>query len=402
MPSATSSASTCRVAVLWIDWYPYHTARFVGLTHAPTLAGRVAGIEMVGGVGVHAGLKFREGLPAHLQVETLMPSESWKSANKLKLARLVWQSLSRLDPETVLVPGYYTLPATAAALWARLHGRKSVLMTESCSYDHARSPWKEGLKRLGLHLLFNWAVAGGKDHVAYLRQLGFPLDAIVPFYDVVDNAMYAEGVAAVRSSSAASDHNLPSRYFLFVGRLAPEKNVVGLLAAWLIYRFRGGTWPLVLAGDGPELPVLQSILKTSSFAADVHFAGLRSSRELLPLYAFASCFVLPSLREPWGLVVNEAMAAGLPVLVSTRCGCAQDLVQQGTTGLLFDPGDERLLSRNLLHIEALPLNERERLGRAAAEAIKMYSPERFGREVASIADALSTPNAISQAAQGRP
>ncbi len=402
MPSASAYAANCRVAVLWIDWYPYHTARFVGLAHAPTLAGRVAGIEMVGGVGVHAGLKFREGLPADLPVDTLMPHESWRSANKFALARLVWKRLSALDPETVLVPGYYTLPAIAAALWARLHGRKSVLMTESCSYDHARSWWKEGLKRLGLHLLFNWAVAGGTDHLAYLRQLGFPLDRTVRFYDVVDNSMYADGVAALRSSGAAADHNLPPNYFLFVGRLAQEKNVFKLLAAWLIYRFQGGTWPLVLAGDGPERSMLQTFVEISPFARDVHFAGLLNSKEILPLYAFASCFVLPSTREPWGLVVNEAMAAGLPVLVSTRCGCAQDLVQQGVTGWLFDPAEERLLSGEMLRIEGMPEHARHGIGRAAAELIQAYSPERFGLEIASIADAIQSPKGATSTSRERP
>ena len=396
----STPATNCRVAVLWIDWYPYHVARFVGLTHAPTLAGRVTGLEMVGGIGVHAGLKFREGLPDGLHIETLMPSESWQSANKLTLARLIWNRLSTLDPETVLVPGYYTLPAIAAALWARLHHRKSVLMTESCSYDHARSLWKEGVKRLGLHLLFGWAVAGGKDHIAYLQKLGFPRERVVRFYDVVDNRMFADGASLLRNGTAA-DHNLPSNYFLFVGRVAPEKNCVGLLSAWLIYRLKGGTWPLVIAGDGPDMPLLRATLAQSPYAGDVYLLGLRSSAQLFPLYAFASCFVLPSTREPWGLVVNEAMAAGVPVLVSTRCGCAHDLVQQGSTGWLFEPSDERLLARHLQLIESTPAIDRKRMGAAAAERIHAYSPERFGLEVASIADAASAPTPMPHTAGER-
>ncbi len=387
----------CRVAVLWIDWYPYHVARLIGLMQAPTLAGRVAGLEMVGGVGVHAGLKFREEMPEGLPVETLMPDESWQSANKLTLARRVWERLTVLNPETVLVPGYYTLPAITAAVWARWHNRKSVLMTESCSYDHVRSPWKEAIKRLGLHALFGWAVAGGKDHVAYLRQLKFPAERIVRFYDVVDNRRYADGVQALRKETAA-EHALPENYFLFVGRMAPEKNTLGLLAAWLIYRYKGGTWPLVMAGDGPDMPQVRSILKDSPYRAEVYLPGLQSSAQLLPLYAFASCFVLPSKREPWGLVVNEAMAAGVPVLVSSHCGCAPDLVQHGNTGWVFDPEQERVLSMHLQMIERMPVEERQRIGRNGAERIQAYTPERFGLEVASIADAMPTPAGVQHAA----
>lgn len=396
-PASPQTPTNCRVAVLWIDWYPYHVARFTGLLQAPTLAGRVVGMEFVGGVGVHAGLKFREGLPAALPVETLMPDASWQSADKLKLSRLVWQRLSALDPETVLVPGYYTLPAIAAALWARVHGRKSVLMTESCAYDHKRTGWKEELKSIALRLLFGWAVAGGKDHLDYLQQLGFPRDRTARFYDVVDNSMYAEGAAAARQNSAAADHGLPENYFLFVGRVAPEKNVHGLLAAWLGYRSQGGTWPLVIAGDGPNMQMLRVLLQDSPYRADVHFLGLRTSAQLLPLYAFASCFVLPSTLEPWGLVVNEAMAASVPVLVSNRCGCARDLVQHGSTGWVFDPAEERLLVRHLQAIEAMPISERKSVGASGAQRVQMYSPERFGTEVASIADARGTLSGLQRA-----
>ena len=333
-----------------------------------------------------------------MPIVTLMPAASWKSASKFKLARLVWQQLTRLNPETVLVPGYYTLPAIAAALWARWHGRKSVLMTESCAYDHKRSTWKEWLKRSAIHTLFGWAIAGGKDHLDYLQQLGFPRERTMRFYDVVDNDMYAEGAANFRRTSSPADHNLPQNYFLFVGRLAPEKNVRGLIAAWLIYRYNGGRWPLVLAGDGPELQGLKAILSGSPHEPDVHFAGLKTSAQLLPLYAFASCFVLPSTLEPWGLVVNEAMASGVPVLVSSRCGCARDLVQGSGAGTVFDPANERSLSQLLHTMERMPAEQRLSMGRAAAARVQEYSPERFGLEVASIADAVATPSAMHYAA----
>ena len=264
------------------------------------------------GVGVHKGLKFREELPEGLRVETLMPEASWSQANKMELARRVWGRLSELDPEVVLVPGYYTLPAVAAALWARMHGRTSVLMTESTAADHRRTWWKELPKRLALRALFGWAVTGGRAHVEYLRQLGFPANRIVGCYDVVDNAMFREGALGLRAEIAGAPARSP--YFLYVGRLAEEKNVAGLLASWSGYREEGGSWPLVLCGDGPERAALEAAAAKSGYRAEVQFPGLKTSRELLPFYAYAGCFVLPSTREPWGLVVNEAMAAELPVL----------------------------------------------------------------------------------------
>lgn len=390
-PTTISSAaiSNPRVAVIWIDWYPYHVARFRGLDSAPSLTGRTVGIELVGGIGVHAGLKFRETLPADLPIETLLPNTSWQQADRFALARMLWRRLSQLRPEVVLVPGYYTLPGIAAALWARFHGATSVLMTESTHADHSRSAWKETVKAVGMRALFHWAVSGGKRHVAYLHQLGFPANRIAGFYDVVDNEMFREGTAALRNQPPA-DHNLPaSRYFLYVGRLSPEKNVATLLQSWLTYRDSGGTWPLVLVGDGPEAPALKAAAAASPYAADVLFPGLRSSRELLPYYAHAGCFVLPSTREPWGLVVNEAMAASLPILVSNIAGCGPDLVIQGLNGFDFDPTDATALTALLHTISAMTDAQRARMGICSAEIVRSFSPARFGLSIAAIANSRS-------------
>ncbi len=393
--------SKCGVAVIWIDWYPYHVARFRGLESVPSFAGRAAGIELVGGVGVHAGLKFREELPAELAVETLMPGRSWKDANKLKLSVALWHKLSALDPEVLLVPGYYTLPAVAAAVWARVHGRASVLMTESCAMDHARSGWKERVKGFGMRMLFGWAVCGGGLHVQYLRDLGFPADRIAGCYDVVDNELFRQGTASLRARSEPSAWGLPAGpYFLYVGRLAEEKNVGGLLRSWFAYRSAGGTWPLVLVGDGPKKAALKAFASGSQFASEVLFPGLKSSQELIPYYAFAGCFVLPSRREPWGLVVNEAMAAGLPVLVSQRCGCAADLVISGKNGWVFDPEDQGELQALLTRVAELEATQRDEMGRTSAEIVQAFSPERFGRSVESIASAADGQSATLNSAAG--
>ncbi len=380
--SKRSKESPCEVAVIWIDWYPYHLARFAGLHGTPSLAGRVVGLELVSGVGVHPGLRFREELPEGLPVETLMPGVSWKAASKLRLSLLLWHRLSALKPRVVLVPGYYTLPGITAALWARLHRRCSVLMTESTAFDHKRQWLRELFKRTVLRTLFHWAVTGGKAHVRYLDQLGFRPDRIAGFYDVVDNERIGTATKALRAANASAPQK---PYFLFVGRLAEEKNVETLLASWLRYREEGGHWPLVLAGDGPCRVALETMVASSSLQSEVLFTGLRSLQELLPTYAAAGCFVLPSTREPWGLVVNEAMAAELPVLVSRSCGCREDLVYEGENGFSFEPtGTDQLVA--LLHaIEEMPEQRRAQLGVRSGEIVATYSPRGFGRAVAAIA-----------------
>jgi 1,2-diacylglycerol 3-alpha-glucosyltransferase len=373
------------LVVVWIDWYAYHLARFRALIENRELGPTVAGIELVGGAGVHAGYKFREERSASLPVETLFPGAAWQDVSGAALAIRVWNRLNRLNPSVVLIPGYYTLPAIAAALWARFKRRRPVLMTESTADDRPRHWWKEAPKRLLLHLLFDWAVAGGASHRRYLTHLGFRSTRIARFYDVVDNAFFRERAEALRKHYRAEDFDLPERYFLFVGRLAAEKNVDELLAAYLAYRRRGGAWSLVLVGDGPRRQALEAAAAASGFSG-IHFEGLKKSASLPQYYAFAGCFVLPSRREPWGLVVNEAMASGLPVIVSRQCGCAEDLVADRGNGFVFDASAPGELENRLLAVSTLSRRELGEMGARSANVIARFSPEAWAAEVARIAN----------------
>ena len=116
----------------------------------------------------------------------------------------------------------------------------------------------------------------------------------------------------------------------------------------------------------------------------VRFEGLKSVRELPPYYAFARCFVLPSTREPWGLVVNEAMASGLPVIVSNRCGCAEDLVEDGANGYTFDPDRTGSLTENLHELSGMNTRELAAMADQSRELIARYSPEIWASEVAQL------------------
>ena len=97
-------------------------------------------------------------------------------------------------------------------------------------------------------------------------------------------------------------------------------------------------------------------------------------------YAEASCFVHASLIEPWGLVVNEAMAAGLPVIVSRTCGCAADLVQEGVNGWTFDPTDKLGLAELMRRISASP-EQAKLMGESSRRIIRDWGTERFAAGV---------------------
>jgi glycosyltransferase involved in cell wall biosynthesis len=131
----------------------------------------------------------------------------------------------------------------------------------------------------------------------------------------------------------------------------------------------------VLLGDGPLRETLNAQLSTLNLHPYVHLPGFKRYDELPVYYALANAFVHASTTEQWGLVVNEAVASGLPVIVSDRCGCVPELVNGN--GFTFDPLDEHQLASLLLQMALLPEDERKRLAEASCKIAENFTPVRF-------------------------
>jgi glycosyltransferase involved in cell wall biosynthesis len=125
---------------------------------------------------------------------------------------------------------------------------------------------------------------------------------------------------------------------------------------------------------------------------DVVFAGFHQMDTLSAYYGLASAFILPSLSEPWGLVVNEAMAAGLPVLVSHRCGCVPELVRSGLNGYVFDPYDIDGLAR-LMGVMSSETAMANKMGEASRRIVGSYTPETWAE---TLVDCIERTMALKQ------
>jgi glycosyltransferase involved in cell wall biosynthesis len=143
--------------------------------------------------------------------------------------------------------------------------------------------------------------------------------------------------------------------FLFVGRLAPEKNVSLLIEAYVKLKERRSDIALMIVGDGSEAGKLKRFVKEKRIE-DVCFTGYVIFPELIQYYKMADVFVLPSAHEPWGLVVNEAMIMGLPVVVSDCVGCRVDLVKNGENGYVFENDSVSNLKEKMSEILDYDLN----------------------------------------------
>ena len=242
--------------------------------------------------------------------------------------------------------------------------------------------WKEAMKRRMVDL-FSAALVGGQPHVEYLVELGMPRKRVFIGYDVVDNDYFGRHTAEIRNSrfEIRSKCSLPENYFLASARFIEKKNLSTLVQAYAEYRRRSEIaakvpWDLVLLGDGPLREAINSQLSTLNLHSHVHLPGFNPYDELPVYYALANAFVHASTSEQWGLVVNEAIASGLPVIVSNRCGCAPELVNGN--GFTFDPTNEHELTARLLEMALLSDDERKQLGDISYRIASNFAPERFG------------------------
>ena len=368
-----SRSSGPRIAVCFHHLAPYHHARLRAAgERARLVAFEVCSVDQTHG-------QKRSPDSAGFDKVTLIDDAEICANGRPAVSKRMAEALTQFDPAVVAIPGWSHPAALAALLWCLRRQRPAVLMSESTAFDQRRRWWREALKRR-IVAAASAALAGGAPQGAYLRALGLRGDAVFLGYDAVDNDYFAEQSARVRklADPARARLKVPERYFLASGRFVPKKNLTRLVDAYALYRRRIGAqaWHLVLLGDGELRAELQRRIARADLASDVSLPGFAQYEELPTYYGLAGAFVHASTTEQWGLVVNEAMASGLPVLVSDRCGCAPDLVREGVNGFTFDPYDPGQLAGLMLKVSS-DQGDREAMGRASREIIKDWGPERF-------------------------
>jgi glycosyltransferase involved in cell wall biosynthesis len=244
-------------------------------------------------------------------------------------------------------------------------------------------PYRWFLNRIDAHLFV------GAANRAYLRAYGVPDGKLFFVPHFVDNAFFASRADRARTAGEASrirhEFGIPSDgvAFLFAGRLVEMKHPDHFIRACaLVGHVADSRVHGIVVGDGPLRPELESLAAASG--APVSFAGFKNQTAVPAYYAAADAMVLPSDgRETWGLVVNEGMACGLPVIVSGAAGCVGDLVEHGVNGFVFPKGD---IDRLAECMRATMAADRRRMGNAARARVKGYAAP---RAVAGTVEALA-------------
>jgi len=362
-----------RLAIVIERIGPYHRARLGALGEIPGIT--VLAVEVFRTDRTYAWARV-DDVPNVHRVTLFEHQAAVANVGSLRFA--MDRALDEFGPMAVAVPGWGFVAGLVALAWCRRKRCRAILMSDSNAHDEPRKAWREAVKRFVVGCADAGFVAGTPQR-RYLASLGMPDERITTGYDVVDNAHFGPGADAARAQADAvrSELGLPATYLLFVGRFVEKKNLDTLVEAYA--RFRHDTphsrLHLVLVGDGPRRDALDARIRDLRVERVVHLKPFADYGKLPSYYGLARALILPSSTEQWGLVVNEAMATGIPILASDRCGCVDDLVVDGVTGHRFDPTDVDELKRLLLR--ATNAEEMAQLGSAAREHIASWTPTTF-------------------------
>lgn len=245
---------------------------------------------------------------------------------------------------------YERLAIFLVATTLRLLGRTVIVMNDSKFDDYQRVLWREFGKR-AMHLPYWGGVAASRRSIDYMRFLGVKPDRVEGSYDTlsIDRIRKMSG-----SPPAPSGLPFAARHFTIVARLVPKKNLAMALEAYSQYCEQvEDPRELHICGDGPLEPELRQIVEAKGLKRHIIFHGFVQSDGVSRTLAASLALLLPSVEEQFGLVVIEALAMGVPVILTDQCGARDDLIRSGVNGFVVEPDNPEGFAffLRLLHAE---------------------------------------------------
>lgn len=283
--------------------------------------------------------------------------------NKFTSAWKIYKLIKEINPIMIVSHGYNRFEFILIPLIFR---NKITACEISTTYeDKKRRKITEFFKSIFVRILFNYFFTYGIASFIYLNKfLKVPADRIVirgNYSHIQMKEMYWQ------------DYDSRISRLLYVGRISSEKNLKLLITSFSAFlRISGKEYLLSLVGSGPQKTELEEIVKKSGYAKYIEFVEYKNPEDLIFYYQNSKAFVLPSLSEPWGLVINEAIHFCLPIIISNKCGCVPDLCN-GSNSKIFDPTDSEELTNIFCDI-LLDDSSLQKMSNASIEKAIEHSP----------------------------
>jgi len=252
----------------------------------------------------------------------------------------------------------------------------------------ARHPAKEAMKRF-LFSRVDAIETTGEDGRRYAMRYGAHEDRIFLATHTFDVSHFT--CSSIRANNRRdrlrAELGIVGTAFLYVGRLWHGKGLEFLIDAYaIVQRKSSAPMSLIIVGDGPQEKALRTLCQDNA-VDNVIFAGFVQREDLPCYYAIADVFVFPTLGDPYGLVVDEAMACSLPIVSTSAAGEIRDRIEEGVNGFIVPPADSQALADRMLRLAQDP-ELRRAMGRNSAEKIASHTPERWAEDFERIVLAL--------------
>lgn len=283
-------------------------------------------------------------------------------------------SLRRNRFDVVICGGYHQPTYWLALLYTHLTRTRTILWSESNRRDQRVSYRLKSLFKKTLISSFDQYIVPGQSQQEYLLDFGIQSANIWTAPNAVDVEYFRQKSHEYRLSKSDIKHKLgiSGTAVLYVGRLLDAKGVADVLQAFEKVQSDQDV-TLLIVGSGPDEQ------RYRAWAAErglkVVFTGFVQQNELPLYYAISDIFVFPTYSDPWGLVINEAMSCGLPVVVSSIAGATKDLVKHGWNGYVFDPGDVETLAHHIQSLINAP-EMRILMGERSQQHMHNYTPDK--------------------------
>lgn len=322
-----------KILFIWDQFGAYHMDRCEAVGRALAGNADVVGIELSAVSNTYAWDRTSEGLA--FEKRSLFDNIPAEDLRMVNVVRALMRDIRSAGVHAVYISGYERPSHFIVALLTRLLGKRVIVMLDSKYDDKPRRHVLEIFKR-GLMAPYNGGFAAGRRSAEYLYLLGLRKRPVTTGYDTV---------ALDRIRALAAGDRVPpwaQRAFVAVARYVPKKNLAFLIAVYAKFREMDPLSPrrLVLCGGGPLESELRSKAAELGVEEWVDFTGFVGQSSVASYLASALCLLLPSTEEQWGLVVNEALAFSLPVILSSNVGAIDSLAENGGNGFICRPNDK--------------------------------------------------------------
>lgn len=354
------------VAFIWPNYGPHHLARMAVLSHYEP---KISAIEISKRQVIYPWYSDRDNLLFSLTTLFEKPYEKL-SSNEISKRTII--ELKNIRPDIIIIPGLTATHYRAIARWAKANKIKIIISMSSWAGIKKRGFIKEYFKSMLYRRYSDGMVCTGILSKLYANSMGFDDSKLWISGNALLNIHYDKAIRHASELNKNKIAGLNENFFIYVGRFSPEKNLPRLIQAFEDYRIRGGEWELMLVGDGVDANKVNLSIASSKYADKIQIIKWASPDELIKLYSTASCLVLPSTMETWGLVVQEAMLRGLPILLSNRCGCMPEFCVKGVNGYNFDPFKTKQITHAMIQVSTSE-EMATKMGMESIQIAKRYS-----------------------------